>query len=109
MMTTDPVAMLLDRHQIMVIDGGLATALEAAGCDLNDPLWSARVLLEAPDRIRAAHLAFLRAGADCIITASYQASFAGLAARGLAADECGDLLIASVAPAVDARAGRNRW
>jgi homocysteine S-methyltransferase len=36
------------RHQgVVVLDGGLATALEAAGCDLGDELWSARVLLEA--------------------------------------------------------------
>lgn len=92
------------RHQgVMVLDGGLATALEARGFDLNDPLWSARLLLEAPDAIRAVHLDFLAAGADCITTASYQASLAGFRRRGLTDEEGEALLRLSVRLAVDAR------
>ena len=48
---------------VLVADGGLATELEARGNDLSDPLWSARLLPDAPDQIRDAHLAFFRAGA----------------------------------------------
>ena len=33
----------------MMLDGGLATTLEAHGCDLNDSLWSARTLLDDLD------------------------------------------------------------
>lgn len=54
-----------------------------AGCDLRDPLWSARVLLEAPELIRQVHADYFAAGADVAITASYQATFAGFARRGL--------------------------
>ena len=43
---------------VLVADGGLATELEARGNDLSDPLWSARLLLDAPDQITDAHLAF---------------------------------------------------
>ncbi|WP_438803726.1 homocysteine S-methyltransferase family protein, partial [Mycobacterium intracellulare] len=32
----------------MVLDGGLATELEARGHDLSDRLWSARLLADAP-------------------------------------------------------------
>jgi homocysteine S-methyltransferase len=66
----------------LLLDGGLATELEAAGHDLSDELWSARVLADAPDAIIAAHRAFLEAGADVITTASYQATVPALARRG---------------------------
>ncbi len=67
----------------VLLDGGLATELESAGYDLNDALWSAKVLLEDPDAVAAAHSAYLGAGADCVITATYQATFEGLAERGV--------------------------
>lgn len=35
-----------------VLDGGLATELEANGADLNDPLWSAKCLISSPHLIR---------------------------------------------------------
>lgn len=66
-----------DRHRPVLIDGGLSTALEQAGHDLSGDLWTARLLAEDPDAITAAHEAYLRAGAEVIITASYQASVAG--------------------------------
>ncbi len=67
----------------IVVDGGLATELEAAGHDLSDQLWSARLLLSEPDAIEAVHLAYYRAGAQVATTASYQASIPGFAAAGL--------------------------
>jgi homocysteine S-methyltransferase len=66
-----------------VLDGGLATELEARGHDLSDRLWSARLLLDEPDAIEEVHLAYFRAGARVAITASYQASVEGFAAAGL--------------------------
>lgn len=67
----------------VVLDGGLATTLEAAGADLDGALWSARLLVEDPDAVLGAHLAFLRAGAQVCTTASYQASVDGFALLGL--------------------------
>jgi homocysteine S-methyltransferase len=67
---------------VLVADGGLATELEARGHDLSDALWSARLLADAPAEIMAVHSAFFRAGAVIATTATYQASFDGLAARG---------------------------
>ena len=60
----------------------LATELERRGADLRDPLWSAKVLVEDPDAIRRVHEAYFEAGADVAISASYQATFEGLAGRG---------------------------
>ena len=71
----NPVQAFLDNQRAMILDGGLATELEARGCDLSDDLWSARVLMEQPHLIREVHLDYLRAGADCIVSASYQATF----------------------------------
>ncbi len=70
-----------------LLDGGLATALQSQGHDLSDPLWSARLLLDAPESIVAAHQQFVSAGAEVLTTASYQASIPGLQARGLSTAE----------------------
>ena len=86
------------------IDGGLATQLEAQGADLSDRLWSARLLLDEPEQIVAAHLAFYLAGARVATTASYQATFEGFAARGLDHDTAVALLRRSVELAETARA-----
>jgi homocysteine S-methyltransferase len=87
---------LLAPGATLVLDGGLATELEAAGHDLSDRLWSARLLRDDPDAIEAAHLAFLRAGADIVETASYQASMEGFVAAGLDGGEAERLLRVSV-------------
>ena len=97
----------------LIADGGLATELEARGHDLSDALWSARLLVDAPQEITAVHAAFFRAGATIATTASYQASFDGFAARGIGRDEAVRLLRRSVELAKDARdeVGRcgRRW
>ncbi len=80
----------------LVLDGGLATELERRGADLRDRLWSARLLLEDPDMIRAVHADYFAAGADVTISASYQASFEGFAERGLSREEAADLMRRSV-------------
>jgi homocysteine S-methyltransferase len=87
----------------IVLDGGLASQLEAMGEDLSDRLWSARLLADAPDRIEAAHLAFYGAGSGVATTASYQATFPGFAAHGIGHDAAAGLLRRSVGLAVSAR------
>lgn len=101
--TTNPLKGLIDAQGFVVLDGGLATALEAHGHDLDDELWSARVLLDEPGAIRRVHLDFLNAGADCLVTASYQASLEGFARRGLDPKRGEELLLASVKLALGAR------
>ncbi|TNC22203.1 homocysteine S-methyltransferase [Amycolatopsis alkalitolerans] len=96
---------------MIILDGGLATELEARGHDLSDALWSARLLADDPAAIVAAHEAFFRAGARIATTASYQASFEGFAARGLDARQTAALLRRSVELARKAGAvtGGRRW
>ncbi|UZJ33212.1 homocysteine S-methyltransferase [Streptomyces endophytica] len=91
----------------VVLDGGLSNQLEAAGHDLSDALWSARLLAEEPEAVVRAHLAYYAAGAQVAITSSYQATFEGFARRGIGAEEAAELLGRSVALAREA-AGRAR-
>ena len=92
----------------MILDGGLATELERRGQDVSGPLWSAQVLRTAPEAIEQLHYDYFAAGARCVISASYQASYEGFAARGLGADETTALLRRSVELATSARARYRR-
>jgi homocysteine S-methyltransferase len=98
----------LDSGEIVVLDGGLATQLEAQGADLGDELWSARLLRDDPAAIVEAHLAYYRAGARVATTASYQASFDGFARLGIGHVAAADLLRSSVRLASAARARASR-
>jgi len=81
---------------VAILDSGLATELERRGLDLRDPLWSAKVLVEAPEAIEAVHYDYFRAGADVGTSSSYQATFEGFAARGIGTKESERLLRRSV-------------
>jgi homocysteine S-methyltransferase len=94
---------LLARQGVVILDGALATELERRGADLHDALWSARLLLDAPELIRQLHLDYYVAGADVATTASYQASFEGFARRGLDAAAAAALMRRSVELACEAR------
>ncbi len=87
---------LIDTDKPVILDGGLATQLEAQGCDLNTSLWSAELLRNNPQAIINAHLAYLRAGAQIITTASYQASIQGFISKGLSENEAKKLLRRSI-------------
>lgn len=93
----------LANHTTILLDGGLATELEAQGQDISSNLWSASLLKTNPEAIIKAHLAYLRVGAQCIISASYQASRHGFMALGLSATEADALIVSSVTLAQRAR------
>ncbi|MEV6192393.1 homocysteine S-methyltransferase [Streptomyces sp. NPDC051920] len=80
----------------VVLDGGMSNQLEAAGHDLSDALWSARLLADRPEAIVEAHLGYYEAGADVAITSSYQATFEGFARRGIPRERVAGLLGLSV-------------
>ncbi|KAB7775694.1 MULTISPECIES: homocysteine S-methyltransferase [Xanthomonas] len=102
-MPHNPLAALLAEDRCLVLDGALATELERRGCDLRDPLWSAKILLEQPDLIRQVHRDYFAAGAQCAITASYQATPQGFAARGIDLAHSQRLIARSVELAQQAR------
>ncbi|XP_075901267.1 homocysteine S-methyltransferase YbgG [Nelusetta ayraudi] len=78
MASSERIKQCLRDEAPLILDGGLATELEARGVNLlGDPLWSARLLHTNPQVIRDAHHSFLRSGSDVITTATYQASVRG--------------------------------
>lgn len=103
MTTGNPLDPFIKNNGYLILDGGLATELEARGHDIDDPLWSARLLIDEPEAIRHLHLDYLRSGADCVISASYQGTIQGFMKRGFSLAEAEDLLRSSVNLAIDAR------
>ena len=87
----------------LLLDGGLATALEAVGQVLPSGLWSAGCLVSAPSAITRVHRSFLEAGADIIATAGYQASFGGFAREGFSDEEAAGFIRLAVHLAVAER------
>ncbi|KAH8602829.1 Homocysteine S-methyltransferase [Bisporella sp. PMI_857] len=68
-------------RRIHLLDGGLGTTLTDEFDQIFDdstPLWSSHLLISDPDVLRKAQAAFAEAGADVILTATYQASREGL-------------------------------
>lgn len=94
---------MLDREGPVILDGGLATQLETMGHDISGSLWSAALLEHDPRAIVDAHRAYLDAGADCIISASYQASRRGFMSRGHSAAKADRLIVSAVELALTAR------
>jgi homocysteine S-methyltransferase len=101
--TMNPLQHILNNFPLIILDGAFSTELQRHGCDLNDPLWSAKILIENPEMIRRVHTDYLEAGADCIITASYQATHEGFMKRGLSETEADELIQLSITLATSAR------
>ena len=93
----------LQEQPFVILDGALATELEARGADLNHSLWSAKLLNENPALIKEVHLDYLKAGSNVIATASYQASFIGFEKQGYTKEDAITQLQLSVELAIDAR------
>ena len=103
MKDNNPIKLILEQKKYMIIDGALASELQRRGCDLNDSLWSAKVLIEQPELIQQVHYDYFVAGADCAITASYQATPMGFAKKGIELEESIKLIKTSVKLAQQAK------
>jgi homocysteine S-methyltransferase len=91
------------RQTPLIVDGALATEMETRGADLHDSLWSARYLFAQPQLIHDVHADYIVAGADIVITASYQATIAGFLARGWTQSQAEQLIHTAVSIAQSAR------
>ncbi|KAH8815393.1 Homocysteine S-methyltransferase [Xylogone sp. PMI_703] len=75
-----------NRCPIYLLDGGLGTTLEDEyhiHFDNSTPLWSSQLLINDTDTLLAAQTAFAKAGADVLLSATYQCSFEGFKASGI--------------------------
>jgi homocysteine S-methyltransferase len=103
LVSPNPIAQFLTQRPLMLLDGALATELERRGADLHDVLWSAKVLMEQPNLIRAVHRDYFEAGADVAISASYQANFEAFACHGIDTIRAAQFLRDSISLAAQAR------
>ncbi|WP_333887198.1 homocysteine S-methyltransferase [Clostridium sp.] len=99
----NPVEHILKDFNIIILDGALATELEKRGCNINDSLWSAKILDEDPKIIEDVHYDYFISGADCAITSSYQATLCGFMEKGFKENKAIDLIRLSVQVAKKAR------
>ncbi|MCB2294431.1 homocysteine S-methyltransferase [Clostridium algoriphilum] len=99
----NPINNILKNFPLIILDGALATELERVGCDINDSLWSAKILAQNPELIEKIHYAYFAAGADCAITSSYQATIKGFVKKGFTEFEAISLIKKSVEIAKKAR------
>lgn len=83
---------LLEKQEIIILDGALGTELESRGYDVSGKLWSAQYLLDEAQIIRKVHESYVKAGSDIITTSSYQASIPAFIEAGLTPEKAYDLL-----------------
>lgn len=84
---------------IKVLDGGTSMELVRLGYKFikKDPLWSARFLLSDPSAFVQCHKKFIEAGAEIVVTGSYQASIEGLVEHaGVTEEQAYSLIKSSV-------------
>jgi homocysteine S-methyltransferase len=87
----------------LVLDAGMSTGLERLGVRTDSALWTASALREGPGAVRRVHEEHLAAGADVVITDTYQAALPTLAAAGLDRAEAGEMVRRAVTAARLAR------
>lgn len=80
---------------VVILDGGLSTALDELNIDISGPLWTARAVVENPDGLAAAHRRFAEAGADYVTTASYQCGVEHFRTLGLSASRARAALLST--------------
>ena len=69
--------------ELVIIDGGMGTQLQAEGVPMDDLAWSARANLDQPDVVQRVHEEYIEAGAEVIIANTFAASRAALEPAGL--------------------------
>ena len=77
---------------LLVLDGAMSTPLENMGIDLNTKLWTAKVLADQPEMVKQVHKNYFKAGADCGITCSYQATVPGLMDIGYTKEQAEEMV-----------------
>lgn len=93
----------LKKYSPLIVDGALGTELEERGYNLNDRIWSAKLLAQDPKVIGEVLYDYLKAGADFIITATYQASYEGFFDMGMSEKEAKELIVSAIDIAKEVR------
>lgn len=89
--------------EVLILDGAMATQLEALGVDTDNLLWSAQALLNKSASIRQVHEAYFRAGADMVLTNTYQANIPAFRLQGYSRQQAEQMIRQAVILAREAR------
>lgn len=87
----------------IVLDGAMSTALEKLGYDTQSNLWTAAALIDRPDLIYKVHYGYLKAGADLIMTDTYQANIKAFREKGYSKSESDKFITKAIKIAQRAR------
>ena len=79
----DDVLGRLAAGDVVIVDGGTGSQLQAEGVPMDHVAWSARANLEQPDVVQRVHEEYIRVGAEVIIANTYASSRAALEPAGL--------------------------
>jgi methionine synthase I (cobalamin-dependent) len=88
--------------EVVVLDGGMGSELEARGARMDHEAWCGLANLEAPELVREIHEDYIRAGADVVIANTFPTNRPALAASGYG-DRFEEANRAAVQAALDAR------
>jgi homocysteine S-methyltransferase len=92
----------LAEGELVIIDGGTGTQLQAEGVPMDDLAWSASANLNQPDAVQRVHEEYIRAGAEVIIANTFAANRAALEPAGLG-DRVADANQSAIRAALRAR------
>lgn len=92
----------LTNHTV-VLDGAMSTPLERLGADTNNDLWTAKALIDNEELVYEVHKMYFEAGADLIITDTYQANVQAFEKVGYSEKEARNLIKKAVKIAQKAR------
>jgi len=112
-MTGNALTARLTRGELVLLDGALGTELERRGVSTALPLWSARALIDAPERVREIHEEYVRAGADVLTADTFRTTPRVLRHSAPGEGEADRLSALAVSLAAEARSraasGRDVW
>jgi S-methylmethionine-dependent homocysteine/selenocysteine methylase len=90
--------------EVVILDGGMGSELEARGVPMSGSVWSGIAALEHQDTVRRVHEDFIAAGADVIITNTFSSNRLALEPAGLG-DAVAEVNRRAAAAALQAREG----
>lgn len=73
----------LEAGEVVVLDGGTGTEIQARGVPMDGDAWSALANVTHGDVVRAVHEDYIRAGAEVVIANTFPAGAGALAAAGI--------------------------
>jgi homocysteine S-methyltransferase len=92
----------LGRGEVVVLDGGMGSELEARGVPMDGAVWSGIAAADHTTAVRETHEEFIRAGADVIITNTFSSNRLAFGPAGLG-DRVAEANRAAVRAALEAR------